>query len=44
MVLAMYETYIKRHVEEATQHAYWMGAAFGITTGAVLGIMVGLIL
>lgn len=42
MVLPMHEEYIKRHVEQATQHAYWMGAAFGITVGAVLGLVVGL--
>ena len=40
----MHEAFIKRQVEQATQHAYWMGAAFGMTTGAVLGLLVGAVL
>jgi hypothetical protein len=41
--LIMYETYIKREMDRATQYSYWMGAAFGMTAGAVLGVMVGLL-
>ncbi|MFT6286273.1 MAG: hypothetical protein ACJA09_001019 [Alcanivorax sp.] len=39
----MYEMFIKRQVEHATHHAYWMGAAVGMSAGAVLGVMVGLV-
>jgi hypothetical protein len=39
----MHEALIKRHVVQATQNAYWAGAAFGIIIGAALGIFVGLV-
>lgn len=39
----MHEAMIQRHLKQATDYAYWMGAAFGMVTGAVLGVMVGLL-
>ena len=39
----MYEAMIKRQLKQATDYAYWMGAAFGMMTGAALGVMVGLL-
>jgi hypothetical protein len=39
----MHETFIKRHVKQAVDYAYWMGCAVGMVAGASLGVMVGLV-
>jgi hypothetical protein len=33
----------RKHLKRALDDAYWMGAAIGMTAGASLGVMVGLI-
>lgn len=40
---SMYEAIIKRQVKQATDYAYWTGAAIGMAAGAALGVMVGLV-